>query len=163
MNTVGLSHMKGLIQIYFCLIECIFFLIIDHPEGTGKDIPPFASLWFCGIGADRVKRGLELYDNKQKGTARVATSIKQLIDMGAIRDEKPRPNPRQRRKRQQSASTILQPSSNLEQLETQPPSNNPHEKPKRQKQSQGDTNQTNSQRKQSKYRNEKGKRIKKRF
>lgn len=27
----------------------------DHPEGTGHATSPFDSIWYCGIGADRVK------------------------------------------------------------------------------------------------------------
>jgi hypothetical protein len=86
--------------------------VVDHPEGTGKEVPPFSSLWFCGIGADRVEQAKALYrserttqkeDNTENANlqpqASLATSIQELMAMGAIRDEKPRPNPRQRRKR----------------------------------------------------------------
>jgi hypothetical protein len=35
----------------------------DHPDGTGHDIPPFASLWFCGVGRQRMVALKELFDN----------------------------------------------------------------------------------------------------
>ena len=71
----------------------------DHPEGTGHDIPPFASLWFCGVGRN-VK---EECKNVYKGTShsgngpRIASSIKELQTVGAVKSGN-RPNPKQRRK-----------------------------------------------------------------
>lgn len=71
----------------------------SHPEGTGKAIPPFASLWFCGLGEDRAKRlGEEWNQLKWDGNRplpRLANSIEELKQRGLIPSQK-RPNPRQR-------------------------------------------------------------------
>lgn len=71
----------------------------DHPEGTGHDIPPFASLWFCGVGRNVMEECKSVY----KGTShsgsgpRIASSIKELQAVGAVKSGN-RPNPKQRRK-----------------------------------------------------------------
>lgn len=70
----------------------------DHPEGTGHEIPPFASLWFCGVGRDVVQQCRRAYDNtRSSGGPRPACSLKELQALGAVKGGN-RKNPKQRRK-----------------------------------------------------------------
>jgi hypothetical protein len=79
-----------------------------HPEGTGKELPPFASLWFCGIPAKEKRQQLMRYwetlswDNNANGQAKpsLVLSLDDLKETGTISTQK-RPNPRQRKKRRQ--------------------------------------------------------------
>lgn len=74
----------------------------DHPEGTGHTVPPFSSMWFCGIGADHVDGAQQCWEkdagNDARGRPRLFTSLSELERLKLIPTEK-RPNPRQRRKR----------------------------------------------------------------
>jgi hypothetical protein len=87
----------------------------DHPEGTGKETPPFQSVWFCGLidGSDNnatmstIKDGFMKYHSKYcKGDKsimpRIASSLQELIRIGGVSGEK-RKNPRQRKKMRQLA------------------------------------------------------------
>jgi hypothetical protein len=76
----------------------------DHPEGTGHEISPFASLWFCGVGnVQELKEHWDAHEWKlDRGRPTFATSIKELEELAAIPTEK-RPNPRQRKKRKAAA------------------------------------------------------------
>jgi hypothetical protein len=85
----------------------------DHPEGTGHTVSPFDSIWFCGIGADRVgnvqmawNKYLNDPENK-RGRPRLVTSLNELERLKEIPTGR-RPNPRQRRKRRKKmeASTV---------------------------------------------------------
>ncbi len=82
----------------------------EHPDGTGHDIPPFASLWYCGIGKDRVRQvrdeWMERHKEIDKKSPRLAVSVEELQQWNAIPTMK-RPNPRQRRKRQQQQQRQL--------------------------------------------------------
>ena len=69
----------------------------DHPEGTGHEVPPFASLWFCGVGRDAVERCRRAYSNSDGRGPKIACSIKELQRLGAVKSGN-RKNPRQRRK-----------------------------------------------------------------
>jgi hypothetical protein len=96
-----LSHVRQLtnaIAIFF--LKKTFDLIptTEHPEGTGHSIPPFDSLWFCGIGSDYVQRAVKLYENRKKCKVKIATSLEELAMMGVISFGN-RPNPRKRRGR----------------------------------------------------------------
>lgn len=132
----------------------------SHPEGTGKEIPPFASLWFVGIGEDRIKKlkseWYELNWDEDRRQPKLALSIEELKQNAMIPSQK-RPNPRQRcakKKRQKQSNEILlnhdRPSitsrQNTEKLSD--------------RQAQQESVKTS---KKSKYRNSTGQRQKKRF
>ena len=75
----------------------------DHPEGTGHEIPPFASLWFCGMGKDKIEHFKRSWESSESSKMRkrrttFATSLEELGKLGVIPTER-RPNPRQRKKR----------------------------------------------------------------
>lgn len=118
----------------------------DHPEGTGHEIPPFASLWFCGVGRDQI----QLFQQIHAGSATFVPSLEELEAKRAIPTEK-RPNPRQRKKRkaailagQTSGSNSGTHSGNASLKSTEA------------------TKRSQAQ-KASRYRDESGKRVKKRF
>ena len=89
----------------------------EHPDGTGKDIPPFHSLWYCGVGKENISK-LKIYwdkhyhdqqhqrqqssssrcsSNSGSRRPRLVTSFKELSQLGVIPTEN-RKNPRQRKK-----------------------------------------------------------------
>jgi hypothetical protein len=83
----------------------------DHPEGTGHDIPPFSSIWFCGIGKThketlRMQKSLYLEKlndesvSRGRGQVSIAFSTQELQQLNAVPTLK-RLNPRQRKKRKQ--------------------------------------------------------------
>ena len=83
----------------------------DHPEGTGYDAPPFASIWFCGMAyTDRITACKSIIDrfakyhatSRNRNTPRIVSSLQELIHVGGVSGEK-RKNPRQRRKMKQQA------------------------------------------------------------
>lgn len=80
----------------------------DHPEGTGHKISPFASIWYCGIGRDRVNAMVQEGSSKIQltGGAKLMTSLQELRKAEAIPTMK-RGNPRQRRKRKQQHDTTF--------------------------------------------------------
>ena len=65
-----------------------------HPEGTGKSVPPFFSIWFCGIPA---WMKTDVNSIKKTAYSRIACSIKELQDWKVIAATK-RLNPKQRKK-----------------------------------------------------------------
>jgi hypothetical protein len=74
----------------------------EHPEKTGKNESPFESLWFCGVGSDRVDDFKKLWDSLNISSKPVlATSLAELESMNVI-TLKNRPNPRQRRKKRKN-------------------------------------------------------------
>ena len=85
----------------------------DHPDGTGYQVSPFASVWFCGLAytertassksvIDTFVKFHTLRDPSRKSTPRIVTSLHELISVGGVSGEK-RKNPRQRRKMRQQA------------------------------------------------------------
>lgn len=72
----------------------------EHPEGTGHAVPPFFSLWFCGLVADFTVKASSV------GTNALCRSVDDLRRLGAAPSDK-RLNPAQRRKkkRQREEST----------------------------------------------------------
>lgn len=68
-----------------------------HPEGTGKDIPPFYSCWF--IGARACVRATDVSNEfmKQKSEIRLLASIDDMVKHGYITMK--RANPKRRKKR----------------------------------------------------------------
>jgi hypothetical protein len=89
----------------------------EHPEGTGKEIPPFKSIWFCGIPAEKVKSAKEAF-RKEHGfdsvgllgsktpfskSPRLLSTLQELKAIAAVPNEK-RKNPKQRRKERHQKS-----------------------------------------------------------
>lgn len=109
----------------------------EHPEGTGKEIPPFNSLWFVGIGEENIVRMKELFKSRPGGPT-FLTSLEELEEQSIISTQR-RPNPKQRKKRRGK-------------------SNNTHAKNKESK-----PVATKKPKKTSKYRGSNGERIRKRF
>lgn len=89
----------------------------DHPDGTGHQTSPFASVWFCGLSygdinqvSGSTKSILDSFTKfhrssakpSQMGIPRIATTLPELIRIGGVSGEK-RKNPRQRKKMKQQA------------------------------------------------------------
>lgn len=124
--------------------DSLFYLVppdcyeYQHPEGTGKDIPPFKSAWFIGIppvgsgvggGAGgvvdvmEVRRALQSASAttvgkaggvRARGTCAVYSTVEQLAVAGHVVVDR-RPNPKQRKKLMKmraagTAQTAAQPS-----------------------------------------------------
>lgn len=71
----------------------------DHPEGTGKDIPPFFSCWFlCGFNND--------VDEKMISARKCSLvhSVKDLILKGYVVEKRPNPKARKRMKLKHSTA-----------------------------------------------------------
>lgn len=128
----------------------------DHPEGTGHQISPFSSLWFCGVGRDKLPLIREtwqklLQSEDVSNIATLVTSFAELQASRAIPTEK-RPNPRQRKKmKAKIAGDTMRPINPLVQTNSQGID-------KTHKLTKG-KNKTKS----SRYRDSKGNRTKKRF
>eukprot|EP00934_Nitzschia_sp_Nitz4_P003380 Nitzschia sp. Nitz4//scaffold88_size82704//17209//18057//NITZ4_005284-RA/size82704-processed-gene-0.46-mRNA-1//1//CDS//3329559470//3370//frame0 len=126
----------------------------DHPEGTGHAVSPFASLWFCCVGKDRIQAISNEWASRSTGGAHLVTSMEELESLKAIPTEK-RPNPRQRKKRRAllsaagDAMTTQKPGSTAPVTNSKQPSQNPIK--------------VSKSKKSSKYRDDRGKRAKKRF
>ena len=120
----------------------------DHPEGTGHELPPFNSLWFVGIGKEKIRL---MQDNwkPQTGGARFVTSLNDLEKWSVISMQK-RPNPKQRKKRRLQLQDGKIPVTKQNKQQKDSSSGAQQTTPKNSK--------TNSR-----YRDDKGKRIKKRF
>ena len=69
----------------------------DHPDSTGKQQSPFESMWFCGIGRERIDSFQQYWEclPKIKNRPKLATSQIQLKAIDVI-SSKNRPNPKQR-------------------------------------------------------------------
>lgn len=127
----------------------------DHPEGTGYDVSPFDSLWFCCIGRENIASFKhELLSSSSTNRIRIATSIQELATIGIIKLDN-RPNPKQRRKK----------NKNRQQQQTTTPSNSRSSIGSLSPSAATTADDTNHQSKKrnSKYRDEKGARKKKRF
>lgn len=80
----------------------------DHPEGTGHTVPPFFSIWYCGVpikaktcdsGSNLTSRLLACYSSIDlRISVRATGSLLELDAWKVIKLDK-RLNPRQRRKR----------------------------------------------------------------
>ena len=71
----------------------------DHPEGTGKEVPPFYSCWFLG-GFPAARIGQVEKKLTQAGNT-VLRSVEEMVERGFVIAK--RPNPRQRKKKSSSA------------------------------------------------------------
>lgn len=101
------------IQTYYVLPSLTNPYEYDHPEGTGYDVPPFASIWFCGMAytTDRtmtvgkssiIDTFVKYHSDKGNNTPQIVLTLQKLIHVGGVSGEK-RKNPRQRRKMKQQA------------------------------------------------------------
>lgn len=101
------------IQTYYVVPSSTSPYEYDHPEGTGYDTPPFASIWFCGLAytnqltvskSSIIDAFVEYHATSGKGNTppRIVSSLQKLIHVGGVSGEK-RKNPRQRRKMKQQA------------------------------------------------------------
>jgi hypothetical protein len=72
-----------------------------HPEGTGKDVPPFVSAWFLGLPAGMdvaaVRRALSAPSSSGAAAGATAASVEELAAQGHVTISR-RPNPKQRKK-----------------------------------------------------------------
>jgi len=135
----------------------------DHPENTGKDESPFASLWFCGIGRDRVAALKRFWENQSsQQRRRLAVSLQELQSHRVLSLQN-RPNPRQRRKRQkkqlQSADQVKNDAKDPAQSET----NATQQSVPAASAVADEHHRHKGSRKNSKYRDQSGKRTKRRF
>ena len=69
----------------------------DHPEGTGKPIPPFFSIWFCGLPRSMDIDIQSLSDTNTSTGIRITSSLNELEEWEII-TTKNRMNPKQRKK-----------------------------------------------------------------
>lgn len=139
----------------------------DHPEGTGKEVPPFSSIWFCGIPISCANTFLMMKDNHNNNNngGTLYTSFQSLSQSGSIPTEK-RLNPKQRKKLRKrlmmknnktmsltntTTTTASSSSSSTATATATSSSNNNNDKSNKRK------------RKKSKHRDENGTRKKKRF
>jgi hypothetical protein len=86
----------------------------DHPEGTGHEVSPFNSLWFCCIRSDLMDRIKEKYSEKNSDL-KLFFSLDELKSHHVIPSVK-RPNPKQRRKRKlvgMQTKEKIEPSSTI--------------------------------------------------
>jgi hypothetical protein len=93
------QYMRSALPNLFFLIPSVEYQY-HHPDDTGKDITPFSSLWYCGVGAARVDACVQhLLSLSSSSSWRLAKSLPELADLKMIRLQN-RLNPRQRRKQQ---------------------------------------------------------------
>eukprot|EP00816_Leptocylindrus_hargravesii_P006256 CAMPEP_0196827642 /NCGR_PEP_ID=MMETSP1362-20130617/94265_1 /TAXON_ID=163516 /ORGANISM="Leptocylindrus danicus, Strain CCMP1856" /LENGTH=172 /DNA_ID=CAMNT_0042208287 /DNA_START=548 /DNA_END=1066 /DNA_ORIENTATION=+ len=85
----------------------------EHPEQTGKDIPPFFSIWFCGLPANLDVDYISWDNIDIARRPRLAKSVRELEEWQAVPTQK-RLNPKQRKKlkmkKMANASETLQSS-----------------------------------------------------
>lgn len=75
-----------------------------HPEGTGKDVPPFYSCWFVG-GVPAIDRLRIAVSSSAEGRRlEVLTSIVDMVSRGYVVDK--RPNPKRRKKMKMLANKV---------------------------------------------------------
>lgn len=133
----------------------------NHPEGTGKDFPPFASIWFCGVHLnkiDHVKREFQKHfgshsvgPSGSRDVPHLVSTVEELRTLGAVPLEK-RKNLKQRLKLKRKLNVGIEDTK-------------VKEKPKSDKQQ--NLNETiaplSKRKKKSRYRDDDGVRKKKRF
>jgi hypothetical protein len=73
----------------------------DHPDHTGKDTSPFESLWFCGIGKERVQSLQQFWTRLPPSNVPRPTLVTSMAGLAAknVISLQNRPNPRQRKKK----------------------------------------------------------------
>ena len=138
--------------------------LFQHPEGTGYEKSPFSSLWFCGIGKERIQQ-LKGYLNAQTISSnkpsqgqrpKFVESFEKLVSLGVISLQN-RPNPRKRKKMRKSIQAIGREASMTKKIPrgTKVPAKAINNDP--------EVGIQGGKRRNSKYRNSRGKRTKKRF
>jgi len=147
----------------------------EHPKGTGKDLPPFASIWFCGIPSGKVDEAKEKFRNvhgehsvgishmgdaQSNNSPRLVSTLQELRALGAVPTLK-RKNLKQRLKaKRQSASTgitaIYKPADTTDAKVHVPKKSCQHDQSRKEV-------EANQKRKKSRHRDETGTRKKKRF
>jgi len=149
----------------------------DHPENTGKEQSPFASLWFCGLGRDRAAALRRFWDGASSTPSQVTARPTLAASLAELESKKVvslqnRPNPRQRRKRyrKQQQPEQQEPRSppGAAQQHTQPaaPTTNHHHSSSQSTSLVVDADRPTAahrKKKKSKYRDQSGKRAKGRF
>eukprot|EP00598_Pedospumella_elongata_P015656 CAMPEP_0185014246 /NCGR_PEP_ID=MMETSP1098-20130426/99222_1 /TAXON_ID=89044 /ORGANISM="Spumella elongata, Strain CCAP 955/1" /LENGTH=467 /DNA_ID=CAMNT_0027543335 /DNA_START=65 /DNA_END=1469 /DNA_ORIENTATION=+ len=122
--TATKSYWKDFVHAQSLLGKNSFYILppdyyeYSHPEGTGKDIPPFYSAWFLGGFSTEQKNSIIQSLRTKPRTAiptkptnpplkrlsfpvlTVAESVEALVSRGVVTDSK-RPNPKQRQKMKQ--------------------------------------------------------------
>eukprot|EP01032_Pedospumella_encystans_P008144 gene8144-9700_t len=122
--TATKSYWKDFVHAQSLLGKNCFYILppdyyeYSHPEGTGKDIPPFYSAWFLGGFSTDQKNSITQSLRTKPRTAipakptnpplkrlsfpvlTVAESVDALVSRGVVTDSK-RPNPKQRQKMKQ--------------------------------------------------------------
>lgn len=133
----------------------------NHPDGTGKDFPPFASIWFCGVHPDKIDLVKEGF-RKHFGSYSVGTSgsrdvphlvstVEELRTLAAVPLEK-RKNLKQRLKLKRKFNT----GSDDTKVQEKPYSIHRENLDET-------TSSISKRKKKSRYRNDNGVRKKKRF
>jgi hypothetical protein len=142
----------------------MFFLIppkdyhYHHPEDTGKDASPFTSLWFCGVGASRIEACLQLLPQH----LRIAKTLQELADDWKMIRLQNRLNPRQRQRRRKKQLVAVVGSSDTHGVVT-PTTTGTNTSIKADKLSSTSATKKSDRRRNSKYRDESGKRKRQRF
>lgn len=102
----------------------------NHPDGTGKDFPPFASIWFCGIHRDLVDNVKDAYRSHfgshsvgalgSRDVPHLVSTVEELKILGAVPSEK-RKNLKQRLKQKKKVlgkNETLKECNTIEIIET---------------------------------------------
>jgi hypothetical protein len=141
----------------------------SHPEGTGHETCPFPSMWFCGVGADRSSHLQRAWKNTQNDDSktRLVLSYEELVSNKIITLNN-RPNPRQRQKKRKKgldhAVNLVAANGSIS-SSAMPQLHSKDSMDKSTENSSGRDNESNGNKRSvtSKYRDEAGKRLKKRF
>ena len=140
----------------------------DHPEGTGKEVSPFQSIWFCGIPSSKVAAAKKSFGKmygdsnigvgnigSSMGKPRLVSTLQELRQLNAVPIQK-RKNLKQRLKAKKKMQQLSEGSQSQQRDRTEGTSVTRNQS----------TIQQGKQKKRkgnSKYRNEDGVRKKKRF
>lgn len=130
----------------------------DHPEGTGKGEVPFASIWFCGVPSekvDNVKHKFRESHGAQRNSPQLCSSLDELKALKVVPSAK-RKNLKQRLKEKRRRLVTEVDSNPTSDLGLAKKNEMPVE-PKKV------VVNRKTQRSRSKYRDESGKRLKRRF
>lgn len=131
----------------------------EHPENTGKPKCPFQSLWFCGVGKDfvhEIKTFWQSLPEKANTKPTLLISLKELEKWNVVSFQN-RPSLRQRRsmkKKQKQQQIVVDPiRATIE----------PQKEPIQRMDTIDKNDQETTKKRKSKYRDDSGQRIKRRF
>jgi hypothetical protein len=147
----------------------------EHPEGTGKDFPPFASIWFCGIPSGKVDAAKQMFRNvhgehsvgishlgdaQSSNSPRLVSTLQELRALGAVPTLK-RKNLKQRLKAKRQSASIPVPykPTDADAKVHAPKKSGQHDQLRKEKEVEADQ----TRKKKSRHRDETGARKKKRF